>query len=261
MADRCVIVTGVASGVGAATARRFAENGDRLILTDRNEDAARDLLDDLAERKVAASFVSANPANRLHVHNIIAEAMEAAGRVDVLAHTVVDVFAADFIETTEEDFDRTIAANLRGAFLVNQAFAKQVRRQADADEAGEGGAAIVNVMTTEAVTARADHVAFAASQGGLQQLTKAVAMSLSAYDARANAVAVGAVKTTFDNEAERKSAKDDVPLSRIGDPEEVADVIHFLASPAASFVTGQTIFVDGGRMVRARRATEAKGAS
>lgn len=258
MADRCVIVTGVASGVGAATARRFAANGDRLVISDKNEDSARALLEELTEKKIDFSFVSANPSNRLHVHNIIAEALEAAGRVDILAHTVVDVFSADFIETSEEDFDQTIAANLRGAFLVNQAFAKQVKRQAEGEDSANEGAAIVNVMSTEAVTARADHVAFAASQGGLQQLTKAVAMALSAFDARANAVGVGAVKTTFDNDAERKSAKDDVPLSRIGDPEEVAEVIHFLASPAASFITGQTIFVDGGRMVRDRKAPPKK---
>ena len=102
----------------------------------------------------------------------------------------------------------------------------------------------------KAVTAAADHVAFAASQGGLVQLTKAVALSLSAHGVRANAVGLGGIKSEMPDGADKTLVRNATPLNRIGDPEEVAAVVHFLADPASSYVTGQCIYVDGGRLAQ-----------
>ncbi len=256
MAGRTVIITGAARGIGEACARRFAEAGDRLVLADKNEAAGRAVADVIGEQDAQVSFVSADIADRLDVHNIIADALETFGGVDVLVNAAIEHFAADFLETGEDDFDRVMATNLRGAFLINQAFARQLSRQFDASEGAPGDVkgAIVNVMTVEAVTARADQVAFVASQGGLHQLTKAVALAVSAYGGRANAVGVGAVKSAAGEEPVGKEIRQEVPLARIGDPEEVAEAVFFLASPAASFIPGQSSYVDGGRMVRSVRA-------
>ena len=252
MASRSVIITGAAHGVGAACARRFAAAGDKLVLADADEAAGAELAKLLEEEGAQAAFVHADVSNRLDVHNVVAEAIDAYERVDVLAHTVMARYSAPFFETSEEDFDRIVAANIRGAFLINQAVAKQFVKQinvTDPDAEARAGV-IVNISSVEAVTAAADHVAFAASQGGLNQLTRAVALSLSPHGIRANAVGVGAIKGEIEEDVEQRRMRDATPLKRIGDPEEVADVIFFLASDAASYITGQCLYVDGGRLVQ-----------
>ncbi|MEM8772673.1 MAG: SDR family NAD(P)-dependent oxidoreductase [Pseudomonadota bacterium] len=247
MAGRSVVITGAASGVGAACARRFAREGDRLILADTDESAGKGLVDDIRDSGGTAEFIQADVSNRLHVHNIVAEALDANGRLDVLAHTVMERYSAPFLETSEEDFDRINGANVRGAFLMNQAAAKQFLKQADG---AKTSGVIVNLGSVEGVTAAADQVAFASSQGGLLQLTKAIALALSQHEIRVNAVGVGAIKGELDSAAPQKSVRAATPLRRIGDPEEVAEVVFFLASEAASYITGQTLFVDGGRLAQ-----------
>lgn len=253
MSGRSIIIVGAASAIGEACARRFAAAGDKLVLADLDEAAGRALAADLNE-KSSAVFVAASVANRLHVHNIIAEALETYGRIDGLVNATLHVASADFLEMSEDAFDAMVAANLKGAFLVCQAAARQFVRQIEQSGESDADNAIVNLLSTEAITASPDRTAFAASQGGLQQLTKAVALALSSYGIRVNAVGIGAINAEYMDDFDYKSAKSTVPLNRIGDPAEVAEAVFFLASPAASYVTGQTLFVDGGRLVRSGAA-------
>ena len=253
MPARSVVITAAAAGVGAACARKFAAAGDRLLLADSDEDAGKALRDELAEAGAEVCFVHADNEKRLDVHNVVAEAIDTYGRIDVLAHMAMANFAAPFLETSEEDFDRIVASNIKGAFLINQAVAKQFIKQIDAEDVPtERPGVIVNIASVEAVTASGGHVVFAATQGALQQMTKAIAMSLSDYGIRANTVAMGLVKGEGkDISAEgEKAARARTPLKRIGDPGEVADVVQFLASDSASYMTGQTLFVDGGSIAQ-----------
>lgn len=259
MAGRSIVITGAAKGVGAACARRFAENGDRLVLADKDEDLGKQFTEELRATGAEATFVHADVTNRLHVHNIIAEALDAYGRIDVLAHTVMERYSAPFLKTSEEDFERVVAANMRGAFLVNQAVAKQFVKQAESGNAGDAPGVIVNIGSVEAVTAAADHVAFAASQGGLQQLTKAVALAMSPHGVRANLVGLGGIKSEMAEDEDRNNARAATPLKRIGDPEEVAAVVFFLTDPASSYVTGQCVYVDGGRLAQYAPTKDNKG--
>jgi NAD(P)-dependent dehydrogenase (short-subunit alcohol dehydrogenase family) len=242
---RSTIITGAAHGVGAACARRFAAAGDGLVLADIDEEAGKAIADEIVKAGGEAAFIHADVANRLHVHNIVAEALELYGHVDVLAHMSFEDYSAGFLDTSEEDFERVVASNLRSAFLINQAAAKQFVKQAGRLSGAPAPAAIVNLMSVEAVTAAPDHVAFATTQGGIHQMTKAVALALSPYGVRANAVGIGMIRSETAEAASRETA----PLGRIGDPEEVAETVFFLASPAASYITGQCIYVDGGRMI------------
>lgn len=253
MPGRSIIITGAASSIGAACARRFIASGEKVVLADEDEEALRDLAETL-NKTGEAVFVVANCANRLHVHNIIAEALETWGRVDALVNASIVVDSGDYLELSEDDFDRQVGANLRSAFLINQAACRQFVRQIDASADTHSEGAIVNVISVESVTAAGDRVAFAVSQGGVHQLTKATALAMSEYGVRVNAVGIGAIKADYMKDFDLKSARDTVPLNRVGDPEEVAEAAFFLASPAASYITGQTIFVDGGRLVRSAAA-------
>lgn len=261
MAGRSVIVTGVATGIGRATAMRFAGAGERVVLVCKSEEKGRALAEIIRSQGGEAVFIQAKTARKLSVHNIIAEALEAYGRVDVLAHCDGLFQAAPFLETGEDQFDALIDANLRSTFLLNQAVCKQIIKQAgETDDGGVDqarGSAIINLTTTESVTASADHAVFAATQGAVTQLTKAVSMTLAPYGARANAVGIAAIREELDDaedgKASREKASPSTPLARKGEPEEVASTIFFLASREASYITGQSIYVDGGRLAQYRR--------
>jgi NAD(P)-dependent dehydrogenase (short-subunit alcohol dehydrogenase family) len=258
MKHRSIIVTGAAEGIGQATALRFAASGDHLVLVDQQEEKCRSVVDSIKDNGGTAIYLHADVSRKLDVHNVIAEALDTYGRIDVLAHCDGQFFSAPLLETTEENFEQIINANLRSAFLMNQAVARQIIKQSEAtddggvDQAQSG--AIVNVTTTESVTADANHAIFAAAQGGLTQLTKAVAMTLSPFGARANTVGIAAIRKELDDSEAPAISGEELaavtPLARKGKPEEAANAIHFLASPDASFITGQTLFVDGGGLAQ-----------
>jgi NAD(P)-dependent dehydrogenase (short-subunit alcohol dehydrogenase family) len=257
MAKRTIIVTGAASSLGRAVALRFARNSGNILLTDPDRERGEQVRQEIEARGVETSFVAADLHEALDVHNVMAEALDSFGRVDVLAHTATYFYAAPFLETSEADFDKVLDRNVRAAFLINRAVARQFIRQAESladGPMGEAeGAAIVNVVSNEAMVATAEDAIFAASQGAIVQLTKAVAMTLSAHGGRANAVAVSGIKGTFDETVvvtaeQRRHSAEVTPMGRRGEPREVAGAIHFLTAEDASFITGQVLSVDGGRL-------------
>lgn len=254
-AARSIIVTGADKAVGRAVARRLAVDGARILAVGDDEDALAELAGSLGQSGSEAAHLSADPAEKLDVHNIIAAAIDSFGRLDGLVQSSAVVNPAAFLETTAEDFDAVLSQNLRGAFLLGQAAAREMVRGFEEEAAGGSPRAriIVNVSSVEAVTAGPHHAAFAASQGGLNQLTKAMAIALAPLGVRVNAVGLGALvggpdAEEFSDSDDRKRILTRTPIGRVGDPDEAAEVIAFLVSDASSYVVGQCIYVDGGRL-------------
>jgi len=240
---RVVVVTGAANGIGAACARLFAESGATLALWDIDPGAAEALATELGGD---ARALRCDVAKRAEVDAATAATLAAFGRIDVLINNAGIFRNVDFLEHSEADWDAVLGVNLKGAFLVGQAVAREMAKT--------GGGAIVNMSSVNAVMAIPTLASYNASKGGIDQLTRAMALALVDRGIRVNAVAPGTIATDLARKAVLGSAeaKEKIlgrtPLRRLGEPGEIASVCAFLASDAASYVTGEIVVVDGGRM-------------
>jgi glucose 1-dehydrogenase len=246
LGGKLAIVTGGASGIGKAICERFAADGARVVIADLNEDKGRALAQALG---VSAAFVKTDMSSAADIE-ALAEAVSALGPIDILVNNAGIVHAADFLDLKAEDFDRVLAVNLRGSFLLGQAVARLMAARV---RAGGPAGNIINMSSVNAVFAIANQVPYSVSKGGISQLTKVMALSLAPYGIRVNAIGPGSIMTDMlasvnNDPAARNRILSRTPLGRIGDPSEIASVAAFLASDDASYITGQTIYADGGRL-------------
>ena len=246
--DRIAIITGGAQGIGLAIAERYVREGAKVVLADVLDGEGRKAAAGLGEGN--AVFAHCNVASKAEVDSLMAETVKRYGRVDILVNNAGILKTADFLDIAEEDFDRVLAVNLKGSFLCGQAAARVMVEQV---KAGGRPGAIVNMSSINSWVAIPNQVPYSVSKGGMQQLTKVMALSLAQYGIRVNAIGPGSIMTKIlEAVANDQAAMDRImsrtPLGRIGDPSEIASVAAFLASDDASYVTGETIFVDGGRL-------------
>jgi NAD(P)-dependent dehydrogenase (short-subunit alcohol dehydrogenase family) len=245
--EKVCIITGAAQGIGAACAQLFAQEGAQVVLTDVLQDQGQALAAQLKGLGHKATFMACDVGDKAQVDAMVAKVVETLGRVDVLVSNAGIFRSAPFLEVSEADFDAVLRINLRGAFLVGQAVARAMKA------AGLGGA-IVHMSSVNAVLAIPEIASYNVSKGGLNQLTRAMALALADDNIRVNAVAPGTIatelarKAVLTNEAARHKILSRTPMKRLGEPQEVAQVVAFLASDAASYITGEVITVDGGRM-------------
>jgi len=241
LAGRVTLVTGAAQGIGEACARRFAQEGAAVVLADI-DDARGEAL----ARELGATFIHCDVGDKPQVDACVAQALARHGRLDVLVNNAGIFKAADFLDVTEADFDAVLRVNLKGAFLMGQAAAREMAR------AGRGS--IVNMSSVNATLAIPSIASYNVSKGGVNQLTRAMALALADKGIRVNAVAPGtiatelAAKAVLTSDDARVRIMSRTPLKRLGTPAEVADAVAWLASDAASYVTGEIVVVDGGRM-------------
>jgi NAD(P)-dependent dehydrogenase (short-subunit alcohol dehydrogenase family) len=245
--NKVAIVTGAAHGIGLAIAKRYVAEGARVIIADVDSAAGEAAAGALGGN---CRFVATDVGDAHQAETVVAQANSAFGGLDILVSNAGIIHAADFLDLAEADFDRVLRVNLKGAFLVGQAAAKRMVAQV---QAGKPPGCIINMSSINAVVAIPNHAPYCVSKGGLDQLTKVMALSLAPYGIRVNAIGPGSIMTDIlkavatDQEAKRRILAR-TPLGRIGEPDEIAAIAVFLASPGASYITGQTIYADGGRL-------------
>lgn len=242
--DRTVLVTGAASGIGAATARRLAEEGGRVVVADLDLEGARVVAKELDGVAVALDVTA-----RASVLAAVAEAERAAGPIDVLVNNAGgDRGFAFFLDTDENDWDYALALNVKGTMACTHA----VLRGMYARRAG----AIVNVASEAGNVGTVGGAAYAAAKAAVLGFTKSVAREAADHGVRCNAVAPGPIETPLLNRVAEQWGRrgalmkqgmiDATVMKRVGDPDEVASAIAYLASDDASFITGHTLAVSGG---------------
>ncbi|MCW5662399.1 MAG: glucose 1-dehydrogenase [Piscinibacter sp.] len=239
---RVAVVTGAAQGIGAACVRRLHADGAAVALWDVDAARGEALAAELGPR---ALFQHCDVSAKAEVEAALAATEAALGPVDALVNNAGIFRAADFLDITEADWDAVIAVNLKGAFLVGQAVARSM--------AARGGGAIVNMSSVNGVMAIPSIASYNASKGGIDQLTRVMALALADRGIRVNAVAPGTIATELAQKAVLGSAEararimSRTPLRRLGEPAEIASVVAFLLSDEASYLTGEIVYADGGR--------------
>jgi NAD(P)-dependent dehydrogenase (short-subunit alcohol dehydrogenase family) len=243
--NRIAIITGAARGIGLAIAERFVQEGARVTISD-----VLDAEGDAAARRIGASYMHCDVSKSAEVNALVAAVAGRHGAVDILVNNAGIAVPGDFLDVSEADFDRVIGINLKGSFLMLQAAARLMVKQA---AAGRKPGAIVNMSSVNDTLAIPAIVSYCVSKGGVSQLTRATSIALAPHGIRVNAIGPGTINTdmargVLADKAALNRAMSRTPMGRVGEPGEVAAIAAFLASDDASYVTGETIYVDGGRM-------------
>ena len=248
---RVCIVTGGAQGIGEACARRFAREGAKVVIADIDDAKGGALAQELQ-----GLYVHCDVGDKAQVDTLVAQAVLTHGRIDVLVNNAGIFKAADFLDISEADFDAVLRINLKGSFLVGQAVARAMARNEPRPGPGNSAVrgAVVNMSSVNAVLTIPNIASYNVSKGGINQLTRVMALALVDQGIRVNAVAPGtiatelAAKAVLTSEDARKKVMSRTPMKRMGEASEVADLVAYLASDAASYITGEIVVIDGGRM-------------
>ncbi|MFM6931438.1 MAG: SDR family NAD(P)-dependent oxidoreductase [Novosphingobium sp.] len=238
LAGKRAIVTGAATGIGAAIARRFAAEGATVILADIDGQGVEALASEIGQIAVTCDVSRVS-----ELDSLFGRAKEEWGGLDILVNNAGVTHAAELDDLTEEAYDRVMGINLKSMVFATQAAARLMER----------GGSVINMSSVNAVLAIPTQIPYVISKGGISQLTTVTSLSLAARGIRVNAIGPGTIltemgKAFLNDEAAVKRVVSRTPLGRAGEPEEVADVAVFLASAQSSYVTGQTIYCDGGRL-------------
>lgn len=238
--DRSAVVTGAARGIGRAIVERFVAEGANVLMCDIDEATLRQSAQELAQ-----PYLQVDVARVAEVRRMIEAAIERFGALDILVNNAGITHEADLLTLEEADFDRVMAVNLKSMLFATQAAARHMipRKRG----------AIVNVSSVAAVLAHPMQIPYVVSKAAVKQATNVTAIALAPHNVRVNAVGPGTIESEMSRsvlagDAVQAMVRSRTPLGRFGKPEEIAATVAFLASDDASYITGQTVYVEGGRL-------------
>ena len=243
--NRIAIITGAARGIGLACAEHFVAEGAHVVIAD--------VLDEIGKfeaKRLGATYIHCDVSNSSNVNATVAAVVKQQGAIDILMNNAAISINGDFLDTSEADFDKVIDINLKGSFLMLQACAREMVKQV---AGGRPAGSIINMSSVNDTLAIPSIVSYCVAKGGVSQLTRATSISLAPHGIRVNAIGPGSIKTDMlksvvNDKAAMARVMSRTPLGRVGEPSEIASIAVFLASDDSSYVTGQTIYADGGRM-------------
>lgn len=246
--NKVAIITGGSLGIGAAIVRRLARDGASVTLDYHSHSGAADAIaQEIESQGGKVLVVQADVSSVCSMQDLVGETVKAFGRLDILVNNAGIEEPTPFVDVAEDSFDRQIAVDLKGPYFAAQAAARQMIAQ------GRGGC-IINISSVHEDLPMVGNAVYCAAKGGLRMLTRTLATELAKYQIRIVNVGPGAVATpineaTLDDPQKRSALLSEIPLKRIGRPEDVANAVAWLASDEASYITGTTVFIDGGLMV------------
>ena len=243
---KVAVVTGAAQGLGRACAECMAAEGAKIIVSDVNTEGGESAAAAIRDAGGEARFIACDVGDKAQVDALIAGAVEAYGRLDSAVANAGIVNFADFLELAEDDFDAVLRVNLKGVFLTGQAAARQMVKQG-------GGGTIITMSSINAVVAIPSIVPYVTAKGGVNQLTKGMALALADKGIRVNGIGPGSIATemaqaVLSDPEKARGALSRTPMGRFGEPDEIGKVAVFLASDDSSYMTGEIVYVDGGRL-------------
>jgi len=242
--NKVAIVTGAGRGIGRGISLALAEEGCSVVVSDINQDDCLHVADEIKAMNMESMAIKCDVSQKQEVDKMIAETVKKFGKLDILVNNAGIYPYASFMEMKEEDWDKIINVNLKSVFLCSQAATKRM----------EQGGKIVNISSIAAFVGFPELTHYCASKGGINAMIRAMALELAPKKINVNAVAPGAIETPGAShgltEEVKKQTIAGIPWGRMGKPEDIAAAVAFLASDKADYITGQTIIVDGGYVLR-----------
>jgi len=238
--NRIAIITGAARGIGLACAERFVTEDAHVVIVD--------VLDEIGKveaKRLGATYLHCDVSKSSDVTAVVAAVVKQHGAVDILLNNAAISISGDFLEVSEADYDKVLDINLKGSFLMLQACAREMVKKT--------AGSIINMSSVNDTLAIPSIVSYCVAKGGISQLTRATSISLAPHGIRVNAIGPGSImtdmlKSVVNDKAAMARVMSRTPMGRVGEASEIASIAVFLASDDSSYVTGQTIYADGGRM-------------
>lgn len=245
--NKIALITGGSLGIGRAIAARFAEEGAKVTITGRSRSALDEAVAEISAQGGDIAALSGDVQYKADVERMVAEVLDRHGRIDVLVLNAGICNPAPFLEITEEEWDRHIAINLKGAFLFGQRVAKEMVKQ--------GAGSIIHMSSVNGLAAEAGQAHYNTTKGGMNLLAMSMALELAPYGVRVNSLCPGFIETRLtkpliDNPPAISEYLKTIPMGRVGQPEDIADAALFLASDDSRYMTGHCLVVDGGQLIK-----------